>query len=355
MTPTQLRAFAGVARLGSVKAAAHELGVSEAAVSMHVAQLRREFDDLLFTRTASGLAFTPGGLRLASRAVEILGLQDRTVQEVSQAGDGRRVLRVAASHLFAEHAAPGLIDLFAARAADLEVELSVQPVGQFPVLLASRTVDVAIGPASAAPLDRLVQLPFLLYDVVAVVAADHHLATARHSVDEVRQQLWCLGPSAVDTDGVVPAMLRQVDVPEQQQRIFQSEAAALEEAKRGKGIALAVELRRRRRAGSRTAGGLDRARPQGHRSMVGDGPSPARPDPTDGRAAALHHLAARHPGHGARRRGPPRPLQAGRARHLVELVALIASKTAGSARRLSAGKKASTYGRAAAIEPTSGS
>ena len=78
VTPTQLRAFACVVRLGSVKAAAGELGVSEAAVSMHVGQLRKEFDDLLFTRTASGLAFTPGGLRLASRAVEILGLQDRT-------------------------------------------------------------------------------------------------------------------------------------------------------------------------------------------------------------------------------------------------------------------------------------
>ena len=137
MTPTQLRAFAAVVRLGSVKAAAGELEVSEAAVSMHVGQLRKEFDDILFTRTGSGLAFTPGGLRLASRAVEILGLQDRTAREVSQAGDGRRVLRVATSHLFAEHAAPGLIDLFAGRAADLEVELSIQPVSRFPVVVRS--------------------------------------------------------------------------------------------------------------------------------------------------------------------------------------------------------------------------
>ena len=147
MTPTQLRAFAAVVRLGSVKAAAGELGVSEAAVSMHVGQLRKEFDDILFTRTGSGLAFTPGGLRLASRAVEILGLQDRTAREVSQAGHGKRVLRIAATHLFAEHAAPGLIELFAGRAADLEVELSVRPVEQFAGLLASRAVDVAIGPA----------------------------------------------------------------------------------------------------------------------------------------------------------------------------------------------------------------
>lgn len=43
--------------------------------------------------------------------MEILGLQDRTVREVSQGGDGRRVLRAATSNLFAEHAAPGLINL----------------------------------------------------------------------------------------------------------------------------------------------------------------------------------------------------------------------------------------------------
>ena len=80
MTPTQLRAFAAVVRLGSVKQAAAELGVSESAVSLHVGQLRKELGDQLFTRTAAGLAFTPGGLRLASRGAEMLGLQDRTIR-----------------------------------------------------------------------------------------------------------------------------------------------------------------------------------------------------------------------------------------------------------------------------------
>ena len=125
VTPTQLRAFATVVRLGSVKAAAADLGVSEAAVSLHVGQLRKELGDQLFKRTGSGLAFTPGGLRLASRAVEMLGLQDRTVLEVREAGVGRRMLRLATTSLFAEYAAPGLIGLFADRAHDLDVELSV--------------------------------------------------------------------------------------------------------------------------------------------------------------------------------------------------------------------------------------
>ncbi len=242
MTPTQLRAFAAVVRLGSVKAAAGELEVSEAAVSMHVGQLRKEFDDILFTRTGSGLAFTPGGLRLASRAVEILGLQDRTAREVSQAGHGRRVLRIAATHLFAEHAAPGLIELFAGRADDLEVELSVRPVEQFAGLLASRAVDVAIGPAASTPPAALVQLPFLKYEVLAVARPDHPLAGRVAAPDQVRGQSWHLGPAAVGTAGVVPRILGDLAVPEANQRIFQSEAAALEETKRTEGLALGVRF-----------------------------------------------------------------------------------------------------------------
>ncbi|MET1060366.1 MAG: LysR family transcriptional regulator [Nocardioides sp.] len=242
MTPTQLRAFAAVVRLGSVKAAAGELEVSEAAVSMHVGQLRKEFDDLLFTRTGSGLAFTPGGLRLASRAVEILGLQDRTAREVSQAGHGKRVLRIATTHLFAEHAAPGLIELFAGRADDLEVELSVRPVEQFAGLLASRAVDVAIGPAASTPPTALVLLPFLKYEVLAVARPDHPLAGRVASAEQVRSQSWHLGPAAVGSAGVVPRLLADLAVPEANQRIFQSEAAALEETKRTESLALGVRF-----------------------------------------------------------------------------------------------------------------
>ena len=229
-------------RLGSVRAAADELGISEAAVSMHVGHLRRELADQLFSRTSSGLAFTPGGLRLASRAVEIVGLQDRTVREVSQAGHGGRLLRMTASRLFAEHAAPGLIDLFAGRADDLSVELSVHSPDDFPELLTSRTVDVAVGPAPVTLPDGLTATTFLHYEVLAVVRADHPLAGRTLAPSEVRGRTWLLGPSAVDGDAMIPAMLRKLAIPEPQQRIFQSEAAALEEAQRTDGIALALRF-----------------------------------------------------------------------------------------------------------------
>jgi len=242
VTPTQLRAFTSVVRLGSVKAAAAELGVTEAAVSLHVAHLRKELEDRLFVPTASGLAFTPGGLRLASRAVEILGLQDRTVREVSQAGDGRRLLRLATSSLFAEHAAPGLIELFAGRADDLDVELSVRQPEQLPGLLAARTVDFAVGPALAQVPDFVVHQSFLTYEVITVVGPRHPLAGRTLSPAQVRDQRWLLGPSAAGDQGAIPALLRRLGVPEAQQSIFQSDAAALEETRRGAGLSLALRF-----------------------------------------------------------------------------------------------------------------
>ena len=242
MTPTQLRAFAAVVRLGSVKQAAADLEVSEAAVSLHVGQLRKELGDKLFLRTSSGLAFTPGGLRLASRATEMLSLQDRTILEVRQAGGGRRLLRMATSALFAEHAAPGLIELFADRANDLDVELSSHDPGRFESLLLTRSVDAAIGPMRAGLGASVASTHFLNYQVVAVAAPDHPLAGRQPGITALRDQTWLLGPSAAFNSGVIPQILRQVGVPENRQRIFQSNAAAVEEAKRGKGIALAVSF-----------------------------------------------------------------------------------------------------------------
>ncbi|MGK5682097.1 LysR family transcriptional regulator [Actinoplanes sp. URMC 104] len=242
MTPTQLRAYSAVVRLGSVKLAAAQLSVSESAVSLHIGQLRRELGDQLFSRTAAGLAFTPGGLRLASRATELLGLQDITVLEVSAAGRGRRLLRVGASSLFAEHAAPGLIELFAGRAADLDVELSVRDPGTFEALLASRTVDIAIGPPPAVLDPAFAGRPVMNYRIVVVAGPDHPVVALRPSAAQLRDQTWLLGPSAAATVGAVPDLLRRLGVPEKNQQIFQSNAAAVEEAKRGRGLTPALSF-----------------------------------------------------------------------------------------------------------------
>jgi len=240
VTPAQLRAFSTVVRLGSVHAAAAELGVSDAGVSMHIAQLRKELDDVLFSRTATGLAFTPGGLRLASRAIEILGLQQQTAIEVTEAAHGRRLLRIAASSAFAELAAPGVIELFSSRADDLSVELSVHPTSRFRDLIESRAVDIALGPAAIDAGAALVVQPFLKYQIITVAAPGGPLASGPPTPAQLAAQQWMLGPSAGTADGEIAGVLQRLGVPESRQRIFQSDAAALEELKRVGGLTLTL-------------------------------------------------------------------------------------------------------------------
>jgi len=223
-----------------VKEAAEELAVTEAAVSGHVAALRRELDDPLFTRASVGIAFTPGGLRLASRAAEMLGLRDQTIREVSEAGRGRRLLRLVTTSMFAEYCAPGLIGLFTDRASDLDVELSVRSADSFPGLLASRAVDVAVGPRGPVASDDLTRTAFLKYQLAIVAGPASTAAGVRARPEALRDEMWLLGPSVTEANSLTRRMVEAIGVPEANQRIFQSHAAALEDVKRSRGIGLAV-------------------------------------------------------------------------------------------------------------------
>ena len=132
--------------------------------------------------------------------------------------------------------------MFASQARNLDVELSVRSPDNFASLLLSRSVDVVLGPLPTNIDSSIVAKPFLNYQVIAVASRDHPVSKIEASVNQLRQQTWLLGPSAAEAIGLVPKILRALNVPEDHQQIFQSHAAALEEAKRNKGIALTVSF-----------------------------------------------------------------------------------------------------------------
>src|SRR3954468_22377672 len=136
MTLAQLQSFVLVARHGSVKGAAAELEVTEPAVSVAVAALRKELGDELFVRNGRGIALTPGGRRLSALAGEILGLAEQARRSVSESSESRR-LTVAAPALVAEHVGP-LIEMFAARDEGLEIAVSELPGESFAEALEHR-------------------------------------------------------------------------------------------------------------------------------------------------------------------------------------------------------------------------
>src|SRR5215210_6319114 len=162
MTLTQLQTFVTVARLGSVKAAAEALGVSEPAVSGAVAALRRDLGDELFVRAGGGIVLTPGGRELTAVAGELLGLADEARRAVREARGEATQLRIAATAMVAEYVAAPLLDAFTRRNPRVEVSLGVEDGASFGQLLAERRADVVLGPRPAGELaGRAESVPFL--------------------------------------------------------------------------------------------------------------------------------------------------------------------------------------------------
>jgi DNA-binding transcriptional LysR family regulator len=121
--------------------------------------------------------------------------------------------------------------------------LSVHPTSRFKELITSRAVDIALGQASddrEATDNSIVVRPFLNYQILTVAAPGNPLTTHPPTPALLREQQWMLGPSAGSVDGEIAAVVRDLAIPESHQRIFQSDAAALEEVQRVGGVSLAI-------------------------------------------------------------------------------------------------------------------
>ena len=91
-----------------------------------------------------------------------------------------------------------------------------------------------------SPGDSIFVRPFLKYQIITVAAPNSPLAAGIPTPALLRQQQWMLGPAAGGVDGEIAKMLRDLAIPESQQRIFQSDAAALEEVRRVGGVTLTI-------------------------------------------------------------------------------------------------------------------
>ncbi len=252
MTLAQLQSFVLVARLGSVKAAAAELEVTEPAVSVAVAALRKELGDELFVRDGRGIALTAGGRRLAVLAGEILGLAEQARRSVHDSpGQPRRIL-VAATDVVAEHVGP-LVEAFAGRDGGIEIAVEAVSGTTFADLLEQRRADIAFGPRPGPErAATIATVPFLRCRLVVVAAPGHPLALAHDiPLPALARERWLIGPPDVDRSEGVGLFFERNRLEPAETVAYTSHAAALAAAAAGDGIVLTLahsvgtELRRR--------------------------------------------------------------------------------------------------------------
>jgi DNA-binding transcriptional LysR family regulator len=236
MTLTQLGTFVLVARLGSVKAAASALGVSEPAVSQALSALRQHLGDPLIERAGTGMRLTAAGTRLLPVASQMVSL-GADAEAAVRAGQGApEQLRVVASSALVEFVASPLVDTFAQQGGrKIDASAGVAAIEQMPVLVGNRFADVAIGPNLGA--DRNNELhsePVFRTQMVLVSSG----STRPHGKPDTWP--WLVDPSATDPSSDSGRLLRTLRVAESKLRVFPNQTAAWSAAADGAGIAPAI-------------------------------------------------------------------------------------------------------------------
>ena len=246
MTLTQLNAFVLVARLGSVRAAASALGVSESAVSQAITALRQDLGDQLITRSQAGMTLTPGGTRLLGTASQIVVLGAEAHAAVRAAQGAPEQLRIVATSTFAEFVAAPLLEAFRRRfAGAVEITTGVAAAGELAVLIANRLADVAIGPGVTGEHELpIVSEPIFKYRLVVVGrgrAGRRAAGGAARPRGPATKWRWLVDPSGTDPDSETARLLRRLGVADSNIGVFQSQTAAWAAAADGAGVAPAIE------------------------------------------------------------------------------------------------------------------
>jgi DNA-binding transcriptional LysR family regulator len=237
MTLTQLNAFVLVARLGSVRAAASALGVSEPAVSQALTALRNYLGDQLITRGPGGMTLTPGGSRLLAKASQIVVLGAEAHAAVRAAQGAPEQLRIVATSTFAEFVAGPLMEAFTRRfAGAVEVSAGVAVSGEQAVLVANRLADVAFGPGVPGEQTMpIVSEPIFKYRMVVVAAGHARLQ------GPATQWRWLVDPSGTDPGSETARLLARLSIPDSNIGVMPSQTAAWAAAADGAGVAPAIE------------------------------------------------------------------------------------------------------------------
>ncbi|MEW5420810.1 LysR family transcriptional regulator [Amorphus sp. 3PC139-8] len=138
-----LRSLVAVSRMGSISAAALQVGRTQSAVSMQMHRLEESLGQPILHRTGNGVRLTTTGERLLVHAERILGAHDEAVAEISGTGlYGSISFGCPEDYLTAF--LPDILKGFSARHPAVEIEVVCAPTVELRPMLHRRQIDLAL-------------------------------------------------------------------------------------------------------------------------------------------------------------------------------------------------------------------
>jgi DNA-binding transcriptional LysR family regulator len=141
---SQLEALFWVARLGSFRAAADHLGLSQPTVTLRVRKLEEAIETNLFDRSGYRPRLTDEGMAVMRYTRQALALAGK-IQAFSENADlPIRLIRFGIADFTSMTEMPNLLKMFETNYPDLHIDLTVDYSEKLNTLLADRKLDIAV-------------------------------------------------------------------------------------------------------------------------------------------------------------------------------------------------------------------
>lgn len=206
----RLRAFAAVARHGSISRAAEELLLSQPAVSRHVASLERELGVPLLDRGWRGVTMTEAGRVLAEHVLRAEALLSQGARQVAAlAGGLSGSLSLAASGTPAGYVLPPLIAAFQERHPALVMELAVGTSVEVADAVREHRAEIGfVGGLAASP--ELRMEPMVEDEIVVVAAPGRFAGAGPITAGELSDAVWVEREEGSATRAIAEAALADI-------------------------------------------------------------------------------------------------------------------------------------------------
>jgi molybdate transport repressor ModE-like protein len=185
LSADNLALIEAVARLGSMAAAARELGMVPSALTYRIRQIEDALDVLLFDRSARRAALTPAGSELLRAGEHLLNEFDAVARRVKRVATGwEPQLTIAADALIARDTLFELCEAFYATGAPTRLRLRDETLSGTLEVLQNGLADIALGISGEISSPGLQSAPLGTVSFVYAVAPHHPLAAHTGSLCE---------------------------------------------------------------------------------------------------------------------------------------------------------------------------
>ena len=193
MNLNQLNAIVAIAKYGSIRAAARQLGLTQPSLSKYVRQLERHLDTALFDRHSAGITLTEAGKSYLRHAEAALNELQRGKDEVGRISKSKgTTLSIGMS------AAPSLLFLADVikkfRRSYPDVRLNIV-AGNFPALkndLVSKRIEFSISPRPSIELSSEYKVDSLFFVKRAIYCRKGHPLLAVRKLEELIGADWII-------------------------------------------------------------------------------------------------------------------------------------------------------------------